>query len=111
MHFASEDAANAWLSRYSKSHTSTVWTSDGLVVAWDIEPGRNQLGVDVYQLCIHGQRPMHLSGASDPSIRISNPHGLGAARKGCVAVDDGVVAETQKAWSDWWHELDSWPKQ
>lgn len=111
LHFASEEAASAWLNRYRKSYTSTVWTSDGFVVAWDVDPERVQLGVSVYQLCIHGQRPAHLAGATDAAIQITNSSGDGTARRECVKVSHSVETETQKAWSDWWHELDSWPKQ
>src|ERR1700693_4530041 len=72
LHFANEGDANAWISQYRRSYTSVVWTNDGLLVAWDIVPKRDQLGVAVYQLCIRGHRPIQLEGASDDAIQVSH---------------------------------------
>jgi len=104
LHFADEGEANAWISQYRRSYTSVVWTSDGLLVAWDIVPKRDQLGVAVYQLCIRGHRPLHLIGAQDDAIQVSHRDGPDAARLACVQVADSVYVETKKAWSDIWNQ-------
>ena len=95
IHFAEEGAANAWISKYKQDFTSVVWTSDGLLVAWATRPQRYQLSVDVYQICIRGRRPVHLAGAVDDAVQISE-----SARVACARVADSVIAETQEAWSD-----------
>jgi hypothetical protein len=104
IHFADEGDANAWISHYRRSFDSVVWTHDGLLVAWDVRPERNQLGVDVYQICIRGQRPLQLTGALDDAVRVSHPSGPNAARLPCVQVADSVLVETKKAWSDLWRQ-------
>jgi hypothetical protein len=97
IHFADEAGANAWISKYRPIYRSVAWTNDGLLVAWDIRPERSQLNVDVYQICIHGQRPVHLNGAMDDAVQIPI-----SQRSACARVADSVVVEPQKAWSDLW---------
>jgi hypothetical protein len=48
-----------------------VYTPDGLVVGFGRSPERFQINVDLYQILIHGKRPIALRGARPSNIRFS----------------------------------------
>src|SRR5882672_11258352 len=64
IHFADAVAASAWLRRYAEVRP-TVWSSDGLVVQWSTSPRREQLSVDIWQVCVANQYPTQLPEAKD----------------------------------------------
>ncbi len=109
IHFSDEMSAEAWISRYKTiGGFNTVWSKDGLLVQWGLIPQRNQINVDLWQICIKGKRPINLAGASDESIKVMHPSGSGYARLECVDVSEDVITDTQKAWSDNWRQADEW---
>src|SRR5436190_17742829 len=64
IHFAHQETAEAWLGQLpEKSPWQTTWRNDGLVVSWGVTPGRQQINVDVWQVCINGQKPSVMIGA------------------------------------------------
>lgn len=109
IHFADELSAVEWLSRYKTiGGFNTVWSKDGLLVQWGVSPQRNQINVDLWQICIKGKRPVNLAGALDQSIKVSHPNGSVFARRECVDVPESVIIGTQKAWRDNWRQVDEW---
>ncbi|MEO3689894.1 hypothetical protein [Roseateles paludis] len=105
IHFADPSAANAWLLRYSKVRP-TIWSNDGLVVQWAASLPREQLSVDVWQVCIANQYPKQLPGADDAALQLARIKGNGPARRPCASVDAGVVLATQAAWQQHWESVD-----
>lgn len=110
IHFADRRAAEHWIKNYSKIQT-TVWSNDGLLVQWGLVPGREQLNVDVWQICISGQRPIELLGAKNEAFEIVPKDNSISGRYECAAVDDDVILETQKVWQQWWSEVEEWNKR
>ena len=70
MHFGDEEEALLWLGTVGSTPPS-VYSSDGLVVAWGISPGRGQINVDVWRIYIDGRRPTALPGAADEKIMVT----------------------------------------
>lgn len=106
IHFANITDAKIWIQRFSQD-IPTVWSKDGLVVRWSITPQREQINVDVWQICIAGKKPTALAGADGKSIHI-NRTGPGASRFDCSSVDKAVYAETLKSWQEQWKFQDDW---
>jgi len=103
IHFTNSALAEWWLQHYKEPHpTSTVWTSDGLVVQFGLVPGRYQINVNVIQVCIGEERPKSLAGARDASVR-SIPGNLDSARYDCVKVPTDVMTSTVRTWAQYWH--------
>ena len=101
LHFPSKQEAQNWLARYSKT-SSTVWSDDGLVVQWSFDLPREQINVDVWQVCIAGSRPAGLV-PKDTGALVLQADGLpGAGRFGCSTVDSKVAMDTEIAWNDFW---------
>jgi hypothetical protein len=71
-HFAAVDDAAAWLRKRSEFFP-LAFSNDGLVVGWTKTPARQQLSVDIWQVCVQGQKPTNLIGASQDRIQISKP--------------------------------------
>lgn len=107
IHFDDAAAASEWLRRYAAVRP-TVWSSDGLVVQWSTTPGRDQLSVDVWQVCVASQYPTQLSGAKDSALQVTRLAGVGPSRHACVSVTAGVVAETHAAWQRHWESVEQW---
>jgi hypothetical protein len=106
IHFADLESAETWIARYSYFLADNkVWTNDGLLIRWAINPQRSQIGVDLWQICIRGERPTKLKGASDQSIKISHPNGSAFARQDCAHVPESVYEETKKIWDDHWRKI------
>ncbi len=103
IHFEDRSAAEEWMARYRKT-APTVWSDDGLLVQWDLVPGREQINVDLWQICIAGRRPSELSGATNQALELAPISG----RHDCATVSSDVLGETKKAWQDWWTEVDDW---
>ncbi len=103
IHFFDRDSAELWIDRQPTSLTS-VWTNDGLVLTWGLNPGRKQLSVELMQLCIRGSKPTALNSANDRAFswRISgtqtNP------RIECANPPRSEIAETWKSLLDYWCE-------
>ena len=100
LHFSSKEDAEKWLARYSQS-SSTVWSNDGLVVQWGIEPQREQINVNVWQLCIAGKRPAGLIGGNDSALILLGRSNAG--RYECATVGPSVAVDTQRQWNDLWN--------
>jgi hypothetical protein len=64
IHFSDEAAALLWLTEGKGPPRRVVWNSSGLAVGYGEVSERNQLDVDVFQICIRGRKPTHLSGAA-----------------------------------------------
>jgi len=107
IHFTDTVAAHEWLRRYAEIRP-TLWSSDGLVVQWSTSPRREQLSVDVWQVCIANQYPAQLSGAKDASLQLTRLAGAGPTRCSCASVAASVVAETQAAWRKHWESVEQW---
>jgi len=107
IHFADERSAEVWIARRKLIDSfHTVWTNDGIFIQWGLSPQRNQLNVELEQLCIRGKRPLKLIGATDSSVSFTHPRGSEFARRDCVNVPSSVITETQKALSDDWRKTD-----
>jgi hypothetical protein len=91
IHFKTQILAESWLESYNPLPETTVWTNDGLVVRFGLEPRRYQLNVDVVRICVDGQPPKALTGARDGSIRVT-----GSALFDCVRVSDEVMTDALK---------------
>ncbi len=107
IHFADKASAEQWIERYSRTF-ATVWTNDGLLVQWGVTPSRQQLNVDVWQICVSGRKPNELSGADDERIQVARLAGSGVARRDCAVVENDVMLETQRVWRQHWREADEW---
>lgn len=107
LHFVDDAVAREWLGRYSKTH-ATAWTSDGLVVRWGVVPRREQLNVEVWQLCIAGHYPAQLPGAKAGAVQLdpSTGTGAGSGRRACAVVADTTALETQMAWQSLWESAE-----
>lgn len=107
LHFADVSAAEEWIRRYVKI-APAVWSNDGLLVQWSVKPEREQLNVEVWQICVSNQYPKQLAGATDAMLQISRLSGVGPTRRECAVVKNDVVLETQKVWDEFWKEVDQW---
>jgi hypothetical protein len=83
-HFADERTAVDWLKASQGSPRRMVWNNAGLAVGYGEVEARNQLDVDVLQICIRGRKPTHLSGAVDRNVRITGPNGRSATTFRCT---------------------------
>ena len=110
IHFADRATAENWILRYAKGD-ATVWSNDGLLVKWGLNEPREQINVDVWQICVSGNRPTELPGAQDQSLVLSPKIDSGPARRDCASVDAEVARSTQRDWKAFWQEIDNWPKR
>jgi hypothetical protein len=69
-HFASEQEAREFLAGRA---LDLVYTNDGLAVGWGRLAGRSAIVVEVWQVLIHDQKPVQLSGAEDDKISVVYP--------------------------------------
>lgn len=65
------EEAMAYIQQYVRE-VGAVYTSTGLLVAFDKSPAREQINVDVIQVLVNGRRPKGLTGAQDNAIRVKN---------------------------------------
>jgi hypothetical protein len=70
MHFATVGEAMDWIEA-QKQQSPLAYRNDGLLVAWDKTPERNQLNVDVWQITIDGKAPTELVGSSDDAVVVT----------------------------------------
>ncbi|WP_310442578.1 hypothetical protein [Sulfurimonas sp.] len=110
IHFDDLQFAHIWIERQLRRKVETVWTNDGLFVSWNIVPGRAQLNVDVHLICINGKRPIHLDGATDSSIIVSQ-NKSGQSIQECVSVGQDVIDQTRTQLEENWKEIDGWIAQ
>lgn len=103
LHFSSQSFAERWIARQSQMRGITIWRNDGLWLGWDVHESRNQLGVEVYQICINGQRPAALMGANDAAIEMAPESHLP-----CTQASVEVEKQTEQEWLDDWAQLDRW---
>lgn len=106
IHFDDLQFALKWIERRPKSH-KTVWTNDGLIVSWNIVPGRRQLNVDVWLMCINGKRPKQLVGSNDSAITVS-PSSTGKSIYECAQVGQEVIDQTRSQLEEDWKKIDEW---
>lgn len=103
IHFADLESANFWVQRFCRHRGAEgAWSSDGLVACWSITPVREQLAMDVRQVCIGGRFPSALAGANDSALLLANAATPARTRLPCVAVDAAVAVETWKSWQAHW---------
>ncbi|WP_298927131.1 hypothetical protein [uncultured Ramlibacter sp.] len=86
VHFATQSAAERWIAHRTRLPFETVWSNDGLLLAWGVSPGRQQLNVDLWQICIAGLRPAQLRGARDDMVQVTRVAGDGKLRQECASV-------------------------
>lgn len=84
MHFPDERAAVDWLTASQGPPRRVVWNSSGLAVGYGEVAERNQLDVDVIQICIRGRKPLHLKGSDDRNVTITGPDGRSTTTLPCV---------------------------
>ena len=106
IHFDDLQFAQKWIERRPKSY-KTVWTNDGLLVSWNIVPGRRQLNVDVWLMCINGKRPKQLVGSNDSAVTVS-PTSTGNSIHDCVQVGQDVIDQTRSQLEEDWKKIDEW---
>ena len=112
IHFQNQSSAEAWIERYARvSDQSTVWTHDGLLISWRLTRERGQLSVDVYQVCIGGQTPQTLAGATDAAITVTAASDKAVARHDCATVSPAVAVETERVWAELWRQADEFAKR
>ena len=104
IHFDDMQFALKWIER---QRDKTVWTNDGLLVSWDITPGRRQLNVDVWLMCINGKRPTQLVGALDSAISVS-PAATGKGIHECAQVGRDVIDQTRVQFEADWKMFDEY---
>lgn len=106
IHFDDLRFASEWIRRRPSSY-KTVWTNDGLLVSWTTVPGRTQLNVDVWLMCINGRRPAQLDGATDSAITVTaNPKGQSIYD--CAVVGKDVIDQTRTQLEAEWKNVDEW---
>ncbi len=104
IHFDNMQFANEWIRRQQKTVGKTgkvTWTSDGLLVAWNVVPNRAQLNVSVWLMCFGGQHPQKLLGGTDSTVRVQANH-AGKALYDCVMVGNDVVDQTRRQLEEEW---------
>lgn len=106
IHFDDMRLAQRWVERHPKGY-NTVWTNEGLLVSWSIVAGRQQLSVDVWQMCVNGKRPRYLAGADDSAITVA-PTSAGRGIHECVQVDQEVISQTRTQLERNWKKVDEW---
>lgn len=107
IHFQTLAAAEYWLARYA-APPHTVWTNDGLLVRWGVVKEREQINVDLWQICILGRRPSQLSGAHDQAITLTSDDSTHPPRRECALATEADIRETQQQWTGFWKEMDEW---
>lgn len=73
INFKSEMEAIKWLNK-TPHRVRKFWTNNGLVVWFDKDLHRHQIGVDVIQITIKKKRPKSLPGSSDERIVLQSPN-------------------------------------
>ncbi len=109
IHFDDMQFALKWIERRPKSY-KTVWANDGLLISWNIVPGRQQLNVDVWLMCINGKRPKQLVGAFDSGVSVS-PAETGKGIHECAQVGQDVINQTRAQLEEDWKKIDEWIAQ
>ena len=108
IHFDDLQFAYEWIRRRQLGNGTgqTVWRNDGLLISWNTVSGRKQLNADVYQICINGNRPKNLNGATDTAIRTfaSSSHPLHE----CTTVGKDVIDKGRKQMEEDWMRVDGW---
>lgn len=106
IHFDDFQFAYKWIQRHPKSD-KTVWTNDGLLVSWNIVPGRMQLNVDVWLICIDGKRPKQLDGATDSAVKVYINQ-AGQSIHECALVGKDIIDQTRAQLEAEWKKIDEW---
>lgn len=106
IHFDDLRFAYEWIGRQPSSY-KTVWTNDGLLVSWTMVPGRAQLNVDVWLMCIDGRRPTQVDGAIDSAITITASP-AGRSIYDCAVVGKDVIDQTRAQLEAEWKSADEW---
>ena len=70
-HFETEEQALDWLRKQS-GYEPTVYRDDGLVVSFGKTLPRRQLDVNVWQIFIHGVKPLTLPGSDNGKIGVTD---------------------------------------
>ena len=106
IHFDDLRFAYEWIRRQPSGY-KTVWTNDGLLVSWTTVPGRTQLNVDVWLMCINGGRPTQLNGATDSAITVTaSPRDKGIYD--CAVIEKDVINQTRNQLEAEWKNVDEW---
>jgi hypothetical protein len=107
LHFLNIESAEEWIRHRSKRRMS-AWSNDGIVVSWVVSPfyigpfAMGGVSANLSMLCINGQRPNRLAGASDSAIKLIPPKGKGSALHDCAIVSEETVLDTQRALQKEW---------
>lgn len=104
IHFDNMQFANEWIRRQQKTVGKTgkvTWTTDGLLVAWNVAPRRMQLNVSVWLMCFGGQHPKNLLGGKDSTVRVLANHS-GQALYDCALVGNDVIEQTRRQLEEEW---------
>jgi hypothetical protein len=113
MHFPNVQSAEEWIRHFDLKPSTTIWTNDGVLVRYNASRGNvhgealRGLGVDLMLICVNGQRPTKLTGATDRAIRVSHSQGSSQGIQACVKVSNDVIVQTQKVLHDNWTEREA----
>lgn len=107
IHFADLEWAEKWAERYRVTCPASVRTHDGLLVAWSLTPARNQINVNVWQICIDGQPPRNMPRSATGAISLTSK-GENILPLPCRAVPPEVSFDTQAAWQKNWDQAEAW---
>lgn len=108
IHFEDVAGAELWLKRYcTHGGANGVWSNDGLVVCITTTPTREQFNMSLTQICVKGNRPTILLGATDPAaFTMTNLSQPALTREQCALVDSKVIHDTRVAWEKEWAWVD-----
>lgn len=70
--FQTADQVMLWI-RQQSGRIPTVYRNDGLLVSCDMDPAKNQLTVEVWQILINSNKPSSLPGGDDTKITFTAP--------------------------------------
>lgn len=105
IHFDTEAFANEWIRRRPASYENT-WSKNGVLVSWAFRPGRSQLGVAVWLMCLNGQPFAPASRPNIPELKIT-PNSRGQSIRDCKAVERSEIRQTRAQIEEFWARIDS----
>jgi hypothetical protein len=107
IHFEDVASAELWLKRYcTHSGAYGVWSNDGLVACITTSPSREQFNMSLRQICVKGNLPTVLLGATDSAFTMTHLTVTYIAREQCALASPKVIHETRVAWEKEWAWVD-----
>ena len=109
IHFDDESFANEWIRRRPESY-KTVRSANGLLISWAINPSRQQIGIDIWLICLNG-RPFNSSVKSEVNSLAIAAGVDGRTLHNCAEVKPEAISQTRdQLEKDWQQYRDRrWP--